>query len=69
MQKLTWTTKIEHVLLLSMVEQARGGKKAESRFKKEAWVISVDQVKVITKLPDLMTMKKAKDNLDTLKTK
>lgn len=69
MSKLTWTTEMERVLLQSMVEQVRSGKRAESGFKKEAWVISVDQVKVVAKLPDMVTMKKAKDKLDTLKTK
>lgn len=69
MPELTWTTEMERALLQSMVEQVRGGKRAESGFNKEAWVISVDQVKGVAKLPDLVTMKKAKDKLDTLKTK
>lgn len=69
MSKLTWTTEMERALLQSMVEQVRGGKRAESGFKKEEWVISVDQVKGVAKLPDLVIMKKAKDKLDTLKTK
>ncbi len=52
-----------------MIEYVRGKKQAESGFKKEIWVIFVDQVKVVAKLPDLVTMKKAKNKLDTLKTK
>lgn len=69
MPKLTWTTEMEHALLQSMIEQVRSGKRAESGFKKKAWVISINQVKMVAKLPDLVTMKKAKDKLDTLKTK
>lgn len=69
MPKLTWTTEMEHILLQSMVDQVRSGKRAESGFKKEAWVVSLDQVKGVAKFPDLITMKKAKDKLDTIKTK
>ena len=60
---------MERVLLQSMVDQVRSGKRAESGFKKEAWVVSVDQVKAIAKLPDLVTLKKAKDKVDSIKTK
>ncbi len=69
MPKLTWTTEMERALLQSMVVQVQGGKRAESRFKKEKWVISFDQMKVVAKLLDLVIMKKAKDKLDTFKTK
>ena len=69
MVKLTWTTVMERKLVSTMVDQVRSGKRAENGFKKEAWVSSVDQVKLATKFPDLVTMKKIKDKLDNLKGK
>lgn len=69
MAKLTWTTVMERVLLQAMVDQVSCGKRAESGFKKEALVAAVDQLKEVTTTPDLITLRKAKDKLDTLKAK
>lgn len=70
LENLTRTTEMGRVLLQAMVEQDRSEKRAESEFKKEAWVISVEQVKAIGKTPSLFdNKKKAKDKLDTLKTR
>lgn len=58
---------MERALLQTMVDQVRCGKRAESGFKEEALVASVDRVKEISTVPDMVTLRKAKDKLDTLK--
>ena len=60
---------MERKLVLTMVNQVKSRKQAENRFKKEAWVSSVDQVKLATKFSNLVTMKKTKNKLDNLKGK
>lgn len=69
MAKLTWTTVMERVLLQTMVDQVRCGQRAESGFKKESLVAAVDQLKKVTTTPDLITLRRAKDRLHTLKAK
>ena len=69
MVKLTWATLMKCKLVSIMVDQVRSGKQAENAFKKEVWVLFVDQVKLATKFPNLVIMKKTKDKLDNLKGK
>lgn len=67
--QLSWTIVMERALLQTLVDQVRSGKRAESGFKKEAWVASLEQVQLVAQHPDLMTLKKSKDKVDNLKAK
>lgn len=69
MSELIWTTEMELVLFQSMLDQVRIEKRADFRFDKEAWIVSLDQVNVVAKFPDLVTLKEAKDKLHTTNTK
>lgn len=61
---------MERTLVSTMIDQVRSGKLAESGFKEEAWVASVDQVEGGSKaFYGLVTMKTTKDKLDNLKGK
>lgn len=44
MFKLAWTEEMRRALLQSMVEAVRNGKRAESGFKKEAWIQALKEV-------------------------
>ena len=69
MPKLSWKIVIERALLQTLVDQVRGGKRAETGFKNEALVASLEQVEFVAQHPDLVTLKKSKDKLDNLKVK
>ena len=52
-----------------MLDQVRIEKRADFRFDKEAWIVSLDPVDVIAKFPNLVSLKEAKDKLDATNTK
>lgn len=42
------------MLVLFIVDQVWSGKQVNNRFKKETWVLFVDQIKMIAKFPNLI---------------
>ncbi len=67
--KMAKLTVIEHILFKVMVDRVKHGKWVESKFKKEAWVIYVDQVSKFITIFGLVTIRKAKNKLDSFKAK
>jgi hypothetical protein len=45
--QLSWTLEMKEALLETLLEQSRAGKRADSGFKKEAWVEVVQKVQAV----------------------
>jgi len=67
MVKLVWTEVMERALLQSMVDVVRNGKRAEIGFKKKAWTQAMHEVKSAAHSSDMITTKKIKNKLHSLK--
>lgn len=69
MPSLKWTPEMELVLLDSMVDSVRHGLRAESGFKKSAWVEALQKVVTEFPLQSELTIKKLTTKLQWYKTK
>lgn len=67
MVKLGQIEKIEQLLLQSMVDIVRNGKKAKTGFKKKAWIQSLKNVQKSSISSNAIPQKKIKNKLDSLK--
>lgn len=57
---------MERALLQSMVDAVRNGKRAETGFKKEAWIQGLKNVQKSSKSSDAIPLEKIKNKLDSL---
>lgn len=62
---LRWTFEMEETLFLTLREQVDIGKRADSGFKKEAWIACCAAIEITTGL--LVTVEKCKGKVDTMK--
>ena len=62
--RVSWTSEIEEALLETLLEQARAGKRADSGFKKEAWVDVVQKVQAAIRRPYALTVSQCKSKAD-----
>jgi hypothetical protein len=62
---LRWTHEMQEALLVTLLDQCRAGKRADSGFKKEAWVAVLVAVQAITTSP--INEKQAKSRIDWFK--
>ncbi len=62
---LWWTFEMEETLFLTLLEQVDIGKRADSRFKKEAWIACCNAIEKAT--GQLVTIEKCKGKVDTMK--
>jgi Myb/SANT-like DNA-binding domain len=60
--QLSWTLEMKEALLETLLEQCRAGKRADSGFKKEAWVEVVQKVQAVIRqsLPPTLTITQCK---------
>jgi hypothetical protein len=64
---LNWTLEMHTTLLESLVEQCRAGKRADSGFKKEAWIAVLIAVQVVYSGPIRIQESQAKTRIDWCK--
>jgi hypothetical protein len=65
--QLSWTLEMKEALLETLLEQCRAGKRADSGFKKEAWVEVIQKVQavIIRQSPPLiLTVSQCKSKAD-----
>lgn len=67
MARLVWTEEMERALLQSMVDAVRNGKRAESGFKKEAWIQALKDIQESRTISEAIAMEKIKNKLNSLK--
>jgi Myb/SANT-like DNA-binding protein len=60
-----WTLEMEGLLFYTLLEQANSGKRADSGFKKEAWIACCLAIKAVT--TQLITVDKCKAKADAMK--
>jgi Myb/SANT-like DNA-binding domain len=65
LQPFRWTLEMEELLFNTLIEQVNIGKRADSGFKKEAWVACCEAVTTVT--TQLVTIDKCKGKVDTMK--
>jgi hypothetical protein len=65
--ELRWTLIMHETLLTTMLDQCRGGKRADSGFKKEAWNICRDAVQNVYEGVPILEDKQIKSKLDWFK--
>lgn len=63
MMKLVWTKAMKPALIQSIINIMKSDKRAESRFKKEAWMQAINIVKMATHFSDIITLEKIKNKL------
>jgi hypothetical protein len=56
---------MEEALVNELVQQTEQGKRADSRFKKEAWTAAITQVELTTNR--VITLKQCKNKIDALR--
>lgn len=63
---IVWTPRMEEKLFASLVEMIRAGKRAENRYKKEAWTHCVTKIKEVMdeSLRPSLDIKKCKSKVD-----
>jgi hypothetical protein len=64
---LNWTSEMHSTLLYTLVEQCRAGKRADSGFKKEAWVVVLRAVQAVYSGPIKIQESQAKTRIDWCK--
>jgi Myb/SANT-like DNA-binding domain len=64
--QLSWTLEMKEALLETLLEQCRAGKRADSGFKKEAWVEVVQKVQAVIRQspPLILTVSQCKSKAD-----
>jgi hypothetical protein len=64
--QLSWTLEMKEALLETLLEQSRAGKRADSGFKKEAWVEVVQKVQAVIRQspPPTLTISQCKSKAD-----
>ena len=55
---------MKEAFLEALLEQSRAGKRADSRFKKEAWVEVIQSVQAVTRQPLIVTITQCKSKVD-----
>jgi hypothetical protein len=60
-----WTPEMQEALLVTLLDQCKAGKRADSGFKKEAWVVVLIAVQTIS--PSLISDRQVKSRVDWFK--